>query len=48
MGWGFRKDDAAFIDSANRILAGWKKDGTLKAVVAKHVPYLDRIQWEAP
>ncbi len=38
----------ALRESVNRILAGWKQDGTLKSVLVARVPYLDRIQWEAP
>lgn len=46
--WGFRNDDVALRESVNQILAGWKKDGTLKSILKPHVPYLDRIPWEAP
>ena len=44
-GLGFRKEDAALRESANRILAGWKQDGTLKSVLIARVPYLVRIPW---
>jgi ABC-type amino acid transport substrate-binding protein len=47
-GWGFRQGDIALRESVNRVLAGWKQDGTLKSVLTARVPYLERIQWEAP
>ena len=36
--WGLRKDDTELLDSVNRVLAGWKKDGTLKRILDKWLP----------
>lgn len=36
--WGLRKDDPELLDSVNRILAGWKKDGTLQRILDKWLP----------
>lgn len=36
--WGLRKDDTELMDSVNRILAGWKKDGTLQRIIDKWLP----------
>jgi len=36
--WGLRKDDAELLGSVNRILAGWKKDGTLQRILDKWLP----------
>jgi ABC-type amino acid transport substrate-binding protein len=36
--WGLRKDDTELLDSVNRILAGWKKDGTLQGILDKWLP----------
>lgn len=44
-GWGFRKADSELRESANRLLADWKRDGTLEAILASYMPYLDRINW---
>jgi len=36
--WGLRKDDAELLASVNRILAGWKSDGTLQRILDKWLP----------
>jgi polar amino acid transport system substrate-binding protein len=36
--WGLRKDDPELLDSVNRILAGWKSDGTLQRILDKWLP----------
>jgi ABC-type amino acid transport substrate-binding protein len=48
LGWGMRREDAALRESVNQVLAGWKRDGTLKSVLSARVPFLDRFQWETP
>jgi ABC-type amino acid transport substrate-binding protein len=36
--WGLRKSDPELLASVNRILAGWKKDGTLQRILDKWLP----------
>jgi len=36
--WGLRKDDPELLASVNRILAGWKSDGTLQRILDKWLP----------
>lgn len=36
--WGLRKDDDELRSSVNRILAQWKKDGTLQRILDKWLP----------
>lgn len=36
--WGLRKDDQELLDQVNRILAKWKRDGTLQRILAKWIP----------
>lgn len=36
--WGLRKNDPELLASVNRILAGWKSDGTLQKILDKWLP----------
>ena len=38
-GWAVSKDDQAFLTKINAVLADWKKDGTVKQVVKKWLPF---------
>jgi ABC-type amino acid transport substrate-binding protein len=40
LGWGVRRDEQQFLTKINTVLTGWKKDGTLKQVLVKWMPYL--------
>jgi polar amino acid transport system substrate-binding protein len=42
--WGLRKDDTEMIDAVNRVLAGWKKDGTLQKIIDKWLPAMNDNQ----
>jgi len=39
LGWGVRRNDEAFMDHVNTILRNWKKDGTLKEILLRWLPY---------
>ncbi|HXX58303.1 MAG TPA: transporter substrate-binding domain-containing protein [Thermodesulfovibrionales bacterium] len=39
LGWGVRRDDEEFLDRVNTVLRNWKKDGTLKEILLKWLPY---------
>jgi ABC-type amino acid transport substrate-binding protein len=40
MGWGVRRNDQELLNQVNALLRNWKKDGTLKEVFSKWLPYL--------
>jgi ABC-type amino acid transport substrate-binding protein len=40
MGWGVRRSDQELLNQVNALLRNWKKDGTLKEVLSKWLPYL--------
>jgi polar amino acid transport system substrate-binding protein len=42
MAWALRPTDRALVDQINAVLAGWKADGTLNAVLGRWLPYLRR------
>ena len=42
LGWGIRRDNRAFLEQVNSLLAVWRKNGTLKNVLVKWMPYLNR------
>jgi len=42
--WGVRRGNAELLASVNALLARWKGDGTLRAVLVHWMPYLERIQ----
>lgn len=42
LGWGVRRGDQQFLDRVNSILSTWRKNGTLKQVLVKWMPYLNR------
>ena len=44
LAWGVRRDDEALLNSVNRILETWKSDGTVDKVLARWLPYLERIK----
>jgi ABC-type amino acid transport substrate-binding protein len=39
LGWGVRRDDQDLLMQANSILGSWKKDGTLKEIITRWLPY---------
>ncbi len=39
LAWGVRRDDRELLMQANSILGSWKKDGTLKEVIIRWLPY---------
>jgi polar amino acid transport system substrate-binding protein len=39
IGWGFRKEDTALLDSANRFVEELKEDGRLDDVINRWIPY---------
>ena len=39
LAWGVRRDDRDLLAQANSILNSWKKDGTLKEVITRWLPY---------
>jgi len=41
LAWGVRRNDVALRDEADRILAAWKKDGTLRNLLSYWLPYLN-------
>ena len=41
LAWGVRRDDEALLATANKILAGWKRDGTLNRVLKRWLPQMD-------
>jgi len=42
LGWGVRRDEQPFLTQVNSILSTWRKNGTLKQVLVKWMPYLNR------
>jgi polar amino acid transport system substrate-binding protein len=42
LGWGIRQNDKDLLAQVNSILIRWKKDGTLKEVLLRWLPYLKR------
>ncbi len=42
LGWAVRPGDAALLADINRVLDGWKKDGTLAAEIKRWLPYYER------
>ncbi len=41
LAWGVRRDDEALLATVNKILADWKRDGTLNRVLKRWLPYMD-------
>jgi len=41
LAWGVRRDDEALLATVNKILADWKRDGTLDRVLKRWLPYMD-------
>ncbi len=41
LAWGVRRDDQALLATVNKILADWKRDGTLNRVLKRWLPYMD-------
>ncbi len=41
LAWGVRRDDEALLATVNKVLADWKKDGTLDRVLKRWLPYMD-------
>jgi len=42
--WGVRRGNKELLNSVNALLAQWKRDGTLQAVLIYWLPYLERIE----
>jgi len=39
LGWGVHRDDSKLLTQVNFILGNWKKNGTLKEILSKWLPY---------
>jgi polar amino acid transport system substrate-binding protein len=39
--WGIKLGNGAFLDRVNKILSGWKQDGTRSRILLKWLPYLE-------
>jgi polar amino acid transport system substrate-binding protein len=46
LAWAVRRGDHGLLAAVNRILAGWKKDGTLTKALDYWVPIHRRIRWD--
>jgi len=44
LAWGVRKGDVTFRELLNRILDGWRNDGTLTRIRSRWLPYYDRLE----
>jgi ABC-type amino acid transport substrate-binding protein len=44
LGWGMRHGDTELLSDVNRLLAGWKEDGTLSRDVLHWLPYRKQFQ----
>jgi polar amino acid transport system substrate-binding protein len=44
LAWAVRPDDQQLLDSVNSILARWKADGTVNAILNRWMPYLGRYE----
>jgi ABC-type amino acid transport substrate-binding protein len=42
--WAFRPEDAALRNAANRVLADMRRDGRLHAILARWIPFLDKLE----
>jgi ABC-type amino acid transport substrate-binding protein len=42
LAWAVRLNDPELLRQVNAVLATWKQDGTLTAVLARWLPYLSR------
>ena len=42
--WGVRRKDQEFLAQVNGILGEWKKDGTLKRIVKRWIPYMEQLE----
>ncbi len=45
-GWAINRENQELVDAVNTLITQWTADGSLKEILLKHLPYLDRIQWE--
>lgn len=43
LGWGVNRNDSKLLTLVNSVLRNWKKDGTLKEVLLKWLPYWKRF-----
>ena len=43
IGWAVRRDDTELKAAINRVLAGWQKDGTLRATIDRWLPYYQKL-----
>jgi ABC-type amino acid transport substrate-binding protein len=43
LAWAFRPDDAALRTASDVVLAGWKQDGTLAAMLGRWLPYWSEV-----
>ena len=41
LAWGVRRGDEALLATVNKVLADWKRDGTLDRVLKRWLPYMD-------
>ena len=43
IGWAVRHEEGALLADVNRVLSGWKKDGTLNAEILRWLPYYQKL-----
>ncbi len=48
IGWAVRRDDEQLKAAINGVLAGWKKDGTLRATIDRWLPYYQKLIDQKP
>lgn len=48
IGWAVRRDEQALQADINRVLAGWEKDGTLRAAIDRWMPYYQKLMDQKP
>jgi ABC-type amino acid transport substrate-binding protein len=44
LGWGIRQEDTALREAVNGVLARWRTDGTRERILARWVPYWQRLE----
>lgn len=44
LAWGVNRTNTELVSTVNAVLAKWKQDGTLRRVLVRWLPYLDKLQ----
>jgi ABC-type amino acid transport substrate-binding protein len=44
LAWAFRPNDTELRAAADRVLAGWQRDGSLEALIERWLPYWSQVQ----